>query len=266
MCKRSYRPEVCLHGFSTFARNKAYSITFDQMFRSVKCESMANWCWNRSATYGMRQTIGVQSIYAKSMRLALRSKGPSVNIAYKNAIMWVFCCCCCEWFDSNSKKFSFSFHFVQEYELVLRKNQCCGECVATKCSYNNKLYEIGRTWKSDDNCTYLECTQVPQGNPDDRIMTAEISRYRKACPPLPECPSDRIQIQDCCQVCSETVNQLYSANARTNFIHPLQKYSVAYARATYRNHPCNRHCRQGKPALTCFYKFIVSVCMCACAL
>lgn len=146
---------------------------------------------------------------------------------------------------------------LQQFQLVKRKNQCCGECVATKCSHNRKLYAIGAIWKSDDHCTYFECTQVDKGHPDDGVKVAEISKYSKACPALGECPSNRITMRDCCQVCA-VQPQANDESAKLNFVHPVEKYKVAFAHGTYRNHPCNRQCRQGRPSLTCFYKFIVS--------
>lgn len=138
-----------------------------------------------------------------------------------------------------------------------RKNQCCGECVATKCSFNNKLYNIGELWKSDDNCTFFECSESIKGSSGDYVTSAQINKYSKACPPLGECPSNRITTKNCCQTC-QLEPKLENKNSKTVFTYPGDQNNITFSSDTYLKHPCRRKCRQGQPALTCNYKFIVS--------
>lgn len=139
-----------------------------------------------------------------------------------------------------------------------RKNQCCGECVATKCSFNNKLYTIGEMWKSDDNCTFYECSESIKGSPGDSVTSAQINKYKKACPPLGECPSNRVTMKGCCQTCQLEIAKLESKNGKTLFTYPSEQNNITFSSDTYLKHPCRRKCRQDQVALICSYTFIVS--------
>lgn len=144
----------------------------------------------------------------------------------------------------------------QEFELVSRKGQCCGECVPTKCSFNKRLYKIGEMWKSDDNCTFYECSKSRSGNEDDYVISAKINKYKKTCPPLGECPTNRIVIKDCCQTCQLDPKPA-NENQMSDFVHSTDRDSIIMSRDTYLNHPCRRKCRQGEPPKICNYTFMV---------
>lgn len=140
-----------------------------------------------------------------------------------------------------------------------RKNQCCGECVATKCSFNKRLYKIGEMWKSEDNCTFYECGKSRSGPDDDYIVSAKINKYKKSCPPLAECPSSRILTKDCCKVCdtrSPATDRTMLADT-SDFVHPIDRNTDLFSRETYLNHPCRRECRKGAPPMACYYTFMV---------
>lgn len=112
-------------------------------------------------------------------------------------------------------------------------------------------------WKSDDNCTYYECTKTVQKNEDDYVTSAKINKYKKSCPPLGECPSNRVTIKDCCQTCRIEPVQL-DQKTKSEFVHPIDRNTELFSKETYAKHPCRRTCRQGAPPMTCEYTFIVS--------
>lgn len=143
-----------------------------------------------------------------------------------------------------------------------RKNQCCGECVATKCSHNGRLYKIGETWKSSDNCTIYECGKSRSGTDDDYVISAKINKYEKSCPPLGDCSADQIVVRDCCKVCDTHPATMTTTNSTTadnsDFVHPVDRNTGLFDRDTYMAHPCRRECRKGAAPMQCHYTFMVS--------
>lgn len=86
-------------------------------------------------------------------------------------------------------------YFLQEYELIIREGQCCGECVQTKCKAGAVIYDVGNMWKSEDGCTFFECVSRPS-------LSTVVSSYKKSCPSLPvNCQRHNIVVRDCCEYC-----------------------------------------------------------------
>lgn len=142
---------------------------------------------------------------------------------------------------------------IQDYELVPKKGQCCGECVKKRCSFNNETYNIGDMWKSEDQCTFYECAESRSG---DGIVSAQITSYQKSCPPINNCPANRVLMRDCCPYCGlETKQQANSS--LSDFIHAPDKYNKIFSRDTYLTHPCRRTCVKGEPPKECRYTFVV---------
>lgn len=129
-----------------------------------------------------------------------------------------------------------------------KKGQCCGECVKRRCSMNNETYQIGTMWKSDDECTFYECSS-----------TAEITSYKKSCPQVQNCPSHRLTIKDCCTYC-ELDARPPNEDQMADFVHLPNKYTSIMAKETYRNHPCRRECVSGAAPQICNYTFLVNSC------
>ncbi|GAB0094395.1 Multicopper oxidase [Sergentomyia squamirostris] len=128
-----------------------------------------------------------------------------------------------------------------EYQLKLIPGQCCGQCVQTKCKFNDTLYDVGETWKSEDRCVLYECTKK-----DDTVM---VSTYSKQCPKMPKCSKRDIYVKDCCQYC----------RPRNSVGSPHHKHSETDDEDynSYEEHPCKRECIDGSPPKICKYKFIV---------
>ncbi|KAL7040824.1 hypothetical protein ACKWTF_000531 [Chironomus riparius] len=85
-------------------------------------------------------------------------------------------------------------------ELKPIPGKCCGECVKTKCIVENKLYDIGQTWSSDDNCTTFECNIK-----DGETM---ISSMMPTCPDISSCPILMRYKDGCCEKCKmESLSQ-----------------------------------------------------------
>lgn len=92
----------------------------------------------------------------------------------------------------------FWFH-PQEYEMVIPNDQCCGECVQTKCkSDNGTLYAVGEMWKSKDTCTFYECVERTSHK------GVSVYSYRKSCAKLDDCPPHQIVTHDCCPTCDRS--------------------------------------------------------------
>jgi hypothetical protein len=145
-------------------------------------------------------------------------------------------------FDKISSKI-LTFLLFQEYELKKLPNQCCGKCVQTKCSFNNNIHKVGDVWKSDDNCTFNECSLDADNKPS-------ITSYRKSCPKLQPCHPNNIYIDDCCQYCNTTQK---NKEARVSSEHDVDIMNYE----TYKIHPCHRDCIDGAEPMTCSYTFVV---------
>lgn len=135
-----------------------------------------------------------------------------------------------------------------------RRGQCCGECVKRKCLFNNKLYNIGEMWKSVDNCAFHECSA---NRIDDDVEEAKISSFKKSCPVVKNCPTDRIVTKDCCPYCQINDNVARDTD-KSEFIHSTDKYTSIMSHDTYMKHPCKRECVKGEPPKVCNYTFVVS--------
>lgn len=85
------------------------------------------------------------------------------------------------------------FYSSQGFELKSIPAKCCGECVKTKCIADNKLYEIGDTWTSEDNCTTFECN-IKDGQ-------TLISSMMPTCPDVSTCPPSSLYTDGCCDMC-----------------------------------------------------------------
>ncbi|XP_075156466.1 multicopper oxidase 1 [Haematobia irritans] len=135
------------------------------------------------------------------------------------------------------------FYCDVDSEVKPKNGSCCGECVRTKCRFGNEIYEIGKTWHNHEDCTILECGQLPNGLP---IVNA----YQKSCPELPkDCPTDQIFMENCCQYCKQSRTLMESAIA--------SKSKDIWTEEFYRNHTCVRECQSGEPPRTCHYTFVV---------
>ncbi|XP_059618869.1 uncharacterized protein LOC132263226 [Phlebotomus argentipes] len=128
-----------------------------------------------------------------------------------------------------------------EYELKLIPGQCCGQCVQTKCKFNDTLYNVGETWKSEDRCVLYECSKK-----EDTVL---VSAYAKQCPKLPKCNKRDIYTKDCCQYCNPKHGAGFPAKQRSET--DDEDYNP------YDQHPCKRECIDGSAPMTCRYKFIV---------
>ncbi|KAJ6648616.1 G-protein coupled receptor Mth2, partial [Pseudolycoriella hygida] len=135
-----------------------------------------------------------------------------------------------------------------EFELVVKDGQCCGECVQTKCRDEGLIYEIGEMWKSSDGCTFSECIQKGE--------SASISSYKKTCPILTNCPKGQVFIKDCCEYCISG-KEANDEAASHEFVFDYEKFSKILDKDTYLNHPCVRDCKEGASPMTCNYTFMV---------
>lgn len=89
---------------------------------------------------------------------------------------------------------------LQGFEYKSISNKCCGECVKTKCIADNKLYEIGENWYSDDNCTTFVCNIQ-----DGQIL---ITSEKPTCPDISSCLPQNRYNDGCCEKCKlESLSQ-----------------------------------------------------------
>uniref|UniRef100_A0A1I8QBH6 Uncharacterized protein n=1 Tax=Stomoxys calcitrans TaxID=35570 RepID=A0A1I8QBH6_STOCA len=136
------------------------------------------------------------------------------------------------------------FYCDIDSEVKPKEGSCCGECVQTKCRLGNEVYEIGTTWHNNEDCTLLECSQLPNGVPI-------INAYQKTCPELPKnCPAEQIYIENCCQYCKQS-------RAVTPASSVANKSEDIWTEEFYSNHSCVRECKVGEPPQTCHYTFVV---------
>ncbi|XP_073832591.1 multicopper oxidase 1 [Musca autumnalis] len=136
------------------------------------------------------------------------------------------------------------FYCDIDSEVRPKNGTCCGECVRTKCRFDNQVYEIGSTWHNNVDCTLLECGQLPNGEPI-------INAYQKTCPELPKnCPADLIYVENCCQYCREARQAPPVASV------DVENEDI-WTEEYYRNHPCARECKVGEAPRTCHYTFVV---------
>lgn len=83
------------------------------------------------------------------------------------------------------------------FEFKSIPNQCCGECIKTKCIVDNKLYNFGEKWQNEnDNCTTFECDVN-----DGQIV---IKSNKRTCPDISKCPSKKRTSDGCCEFCIQS--------------------------------------------------------------
>lgn len=140
--------------------------------------------------------------------------------------------------------------------------QCCGQCVKTKCKFNNQLHGVGETWKSPDNCVMFECIRKVRLAKNhckntriiERIMFifqeegASTVNYTKKCPPLPRmCKQENILIKDCCEYCNKSpVQKSKTASAKlfyfaSNLITSPETPFQNCSKSTKKNQPTRTH-------------------------
>lgn len=130
-----------------------------------------------------------------------------------------------------------------EFELIRKSGECCGECVQRKCKQNDVLHDIGTTWRSDDSCTIFECAE--------KNGEATLVDYKKSCPSLPAyCPAHKIITQNCCQYCQGD-EEGDKKNRDSDTPDDISQYD------TYLTHPCKRDCDASPESMTCQYKFTI---------
>lgn len=108
-------------------------------------------------------------------------------------------------------------------------------------------------WKSTDKCQFYECSANAIA---DNITEAKIVSYRKSCPPLQNCPSNKTYMKDCCTFCSFD-QQPKNQSEFDDFVHWADKYDGEMSRDTYMRHPCRRECISGASPKVCEYIFVV---------
>uniref|UniRef100_A0A1A9W9Z6 Uncharacterized protein n=1 Tax=Glossina brevipalpis TaxID=37001 RepID=A0A1A9W9Z6_9MUSC len=131
-------------------------------------------------------------------------------------------------------------------ELRPKKGSCCGECLRTKCLFQDEIYIIGQTWQNSEDCDYLECIASDQGE-------AYINKYPRKCPPLAkDCPPELIYSDNCCQYCQ---NQLQ--NSDRSLDDDDNNNEDIWTEEFYRRHPCARECQENEIPKLCRYTFLV---------
>lgn len=140
------------------------------------------------------------------------------------------------------------FYCDVDSELRPQPGSCCGECVRTKCRFNDTVYDLGQTWHSPDGCTMYECAPLPDRN----VVTPMVNVFEKTCAPLRlDCPREQVYVKECCQQCRGSEATM----ARSP---EMREESVdIWTEEFYRNHPCARECQPNGAPLTCRYTFVV---------
>ncbi|XP_072943853.1 hemocytin-like [Epargyreus clarus] len=77
---------------------------------------------------------------------------------------------------------------------------CCGRCEQTACIVAGVLYEPGKEWKSEDNCTTYTC--------NNETNEMYVTSAEQQCPNLSECPLDDRVKEGCCEVCKQKPQSL----------------------------------------------------------
>lgn len=151
--------------------------------------------------------------------------------------------------------FNSNFPLIQDYDLVPKQGQCCGECIRKRCTFENTTYEIGDMWKSSDKCQFYECSANVIA---DNITEAKIVSYRKSCPELKDCPTKQVITKDCCMSCALD-QQPANQSEWDDFVHWSDKYDDQMSKDTYLKHPCRRDCIVGATPKVCQYIFVVCI-------
>lgn len=83
------------------------------------------------------------------------------------------------------------------FKLHIPPGKCCGECKQEKCVIDDKVFDVGATWYSNDNCTTFKCNIFGK--------QFVVSSSMATCPDLSECPKDQRYFKDCCEYCQPKV-------------------------------------------------------------
>ncbi|KAL9880339.1 multicopper oxidase 1 isoform 1-T2 [Glossina fuscipes fuscipes] len=130
-------------------------------------------------------------------------------------------------------------------ELRPKEGTCCGECVRTKCLFQNAIYTIGQTWQNPDDCSHLECVASEQGE-------ASVIKYPRKCPPFAkDCPLELIYSNNCCQYCRK------QARHDNIDLETGDDNDDIWTEDFYRRHPCARECKENETPKLCRYTFVV---------
>uniref|UniRef100_W8B7R7 L-ascorbate oxidase n=1 Tax=Ceratitis capitata TaxID=7213 RepID=W8B7R7_CERCA len=144
------------------------------------------------------------------------------------------------------------FYCDVDSELRPQPGSCCGECVRTKCRFNDTIYDLGQTWHSPDGCTMYECAPLP----DRFTVTPMVNVFEKTCAPLPlDCPREQVYVKDCCQQCRGSEANMARNNVRLPELR--EENGDIWTEEFYRNHPCARECQLNAAPMTCRYNFVV---------
>ncbi|KAK6627245.1 hypothetical protein RUM44_009722 [Polyplax serrata] len=73
------------------------------------------------------------------------------------------------------------------------KGKCCGHCVQVGCLTEDKIYNHGDVWDSNNGCAHHKCVKV-----DDQFS---ISTIIESCPVIGDCPESEIYQDKCCLKC-----------------------------------------------------------------
>ncbi|XP_054084101.1 uncharacterized protein LOC105219789 [Zeugodacus cucurbitae] len=140
------------------------------------------------------------------------------------------------------------FYCDVDSELRPQPGSCCGECVRTKCRFNDTVYDLGQTWHSPDGCTMYECAPLPDRN----VVTPMVNVFEKTCAPLPhDCAREQVYVKDCCPLCRGKEAALPRAPEMR------EQNGDIWTEEFYRNHPCARECQPNAAPMTCRYTFVV---------
>ncbi|XP_039951037.1 uncharacterized protein LOC120768422 [Bactrocera tryoni] len=140
------------------------------------------------------------------------------------------------------------FYCDVDSELRPQPGSCCGECVRTKCRFNDTVYDLGQTWHSPDGCTMYECAPLPERS----VVTPMINVFEKTCAPLPlDCPREQVYVKDCCQQCRGSETPMVRSTEMR------EQNGDIWTEEFNRNHPCARECQPNGDPMTCRYNFVV---------
>ncbi|XP_053957339.1 uncharacterized protein LOC128862702 [Anastrepha ludens] len=144
------------------------------------------------------------------------------------------------------------FYCDMDSEVRPQPGSCCGECVRTKCRFNDTVYDVGQMWHSADGCTMYEC--APLSGATD--VTPLINVFEKTCPPLPlDCPREQVYVKDCCMQCRDSNGNMERSSSNSDSMRAER--AEVWNEEFYRNHPCVRECQPHAAPMTCSYTFVI---------
>lgn len=126
------------------------------------------------------------------------------------------------------------------------RDTCCGKCIHSGCQLERKFYQVGESWKSEDNCTIYECSITESG-------LYQISSFQKSCPTIENCSNENRYMKNCCEYCKESTKK----EKLVLYPHAPEAEVPAMDPDVYKSHPCIRDCTEGAPPKVCTYTFVV---------